>query len=57
MYKVGLFTETRHIRLRLTGRGKQKEEVRMLMDMEAGKLEELLGDDIFDEDDTPLESL
>ena len=45
------------IRLRLTGRGKQKEEVRMLMDMEAGKLEELLGDDIFDEDDTPLEIL
>ena len=39
------------IRLRLTGRGKQKEEVRMLMDMEAGKLEELLGDD------TPLEIL
>ena len=34
-----------------------KEEVRMLMDMEAGKLEELLGDDIFDEDDTPLEIL
>ena len=45
------------IRLRLTGRGKQKEEVRMLMVMEAGKLEELLGDDIFDEDDTPLEIL
>ena len=45
------------IRLRLTGRGKQKEEARMLMDMAAGKLEELLGDDIFDEDDTPLEIL
>lgn len=45
------------IRLRLTGRGKQKEEIRMLMNMEAGKLEELLGDDIFDEDDTPLEIL
>lgn len=45
------------IRLRLTGREKQKEEIRMLMNMEAGKLEELLGDDIFDEDDTPLEIL
>lgn len=45
------------IRLRLTGRGKNKEEVWMLMNMEAGKLERLLGDDIFDEDDTPLEIL
>lgn len=45
------------IRLRLTGRGKNKEEVQMLMNMEAGKLEKLLGDDIFDEDDTPLEIL
>ena len=45
------------IRLRLTGRGKNKGEVQMLMNMEAGKLEKLLGDDIFDEDDTPLEIL
>lgn len=45
------------IRLRLTGRGKNKEEVQMLMNMEAGKLEKLLGDDIFDEDDIPLEIL
>lgn len=45
------------IRLRLTGRGKNKDDVQALMDIESSKLENILGDDIFDEDDTPLEIL
>lgn len=45
------------IRLRLTGRGKNKNEVQVLMDIESNKLENILGNDIFDEDDTPLEVL
>ncbi len=45
------------IRLRLTGRGKKqkKEKVKALLDREKVKLEEILGEDIFSEEDTPLE--
>lgn len=43
------------IRLRLTGRGKDEEEIRSFMKAESANLEKILGDDIFDEDDTPLE--
>lgn len=45
------------IRLRLTGRGKDKEELEKIMADEKAKLEEVLGEDIFSEDDTPLECL
>lgn len=45
------------IRLRLTGRGKNKAEIQALMELEGGKLENMLGDDILDEADTPLEIL
>lgn len=43
------------IRLRLTGRGKDEEEIRFLIKIEATGLKKILGGDIFDEDDTPLE--
>lgn len=43
------------IRLRLTGRGKDEEEIRFLIKIEATSLKKILGGDIFDEDDTPLE--
>ena len=43
------------IRLRLTGRGQREEEVKKLLDCEKVKLEKILGDDIFSEDDVPLE--
>ena len=42
------------IRLRLTGRGQDKKEVRALLDSEKAKLEKILGEDIFCEEDTPL---
>lgn len=43
------------IRLRLTGRGQKEEEVKKLLECEKAKLEDILGEDIFSEDDTPLE--
>ncbi len=43
------------IRLRLTGRGQKREEIKTLLDREKVKLEEILGEDIFCEEDTPLE--
>lgn len=43
------------IRLRLTGRGQREEEVKKLLDCEKVKLEKILGDDIFSEEDVPLE--
>jgi len=43
------------IRLRLTGRGQSREEVKELLEREKTKLERILGNDIFGEDDTPLE--
>ena len=43
------------IRLRLTGRGQNKEEVKVLLEREKVKLEKILGEDIFGEEDTPLE--
>ena len=43
------------IRLRLTGRGQKEEEVKKLLEREKVKLESLLGEDIFSEEDTPLE--
>mgnify|MGYP000435271455 CR=1 FL=1 len=43
------------IRLRLTGRGQNREEVKVLLEREKVKLEEILGEDIFSEEDTPLE--
>ena len=43
------------IRLRLTGRGQNREEVKVLLEREKLKLEEILGEDIFSEEDTSLE--
>ena len=43
------------IRLRLTGRGQNREEVKVLLEREKVKLEKILGEDIFGEEDTPLE--
>lgn len=43
------------IRLRLTGRGREEAEVKAVMEREKKKLEEILGDDIFSEEDIPLE--
>ena len=45
------------IRLRLTGRGKDKEEVQSQISVEGCKLKYILGDAVFDEEDTPLEIL
>lgn len=45
------------IRLRLTGRGKDKEKLTHILDREKVKLEEILGDDIFSEEDVPLEMI
>ena len=45
------------IRLRLTGRGKDKEEVQSQISVEGCKLKYILGDAVFDEEDTPLEVL
>ena len=45
------------IRLRLTGRGKDKEEVQSRISVEGCKLKSILGDAVFDEEDTPLEIL
>lgn len=45
------------IRLRLTGRGKNKEEVQSQISVEGCKLKYILGDAVFDEEDTPLEIL
>ena len=45
------------IRLRLTGRGKHKEEVQSQISVEGCKLKYILGDAVFDEEDTPLEIL
>ena len=43
------------IRLRLTGRGHDRKEVETLLNREKAKLETILGEDIFSEEDTPLE--
>ena len=43
------------IRLRLTGRGQNKIEVESALNDEQAKLEAILGDDIFSEEDIPLE--
>lgn len=45
------------IRLRLTGRGQDKEEVMAMLAGESAKLEAILGEDILDEEDTPVELL
>jgi len=45
------------IRLRLTGRGKDKEEVKSQISVEGCKLKSILEDAVFDEEDTPLEIL
>jgi len=45
------------IRLRLTGRGENKKEVKNLLDREKVQLEKILGEDIVSEEDTPLEIL
>ncbi|MDD3037653.1 competence/damage-inducible protein A [Bacteroides sp.] len=45
------------IRLRLTGRGKDKTELANVLHCEKAKLEEILGDDIFSEEDIPLEMI
>lgn len=41
--------------LRLTGRGHDRKEVETLLNREKAKLETILGEDIFSEEDTPLE--
>lgn len=43
------------IRLRLTGRGQNKEEIETVLNQEKTKLEKILGDDIFSEEDESLE--
>ena len=45
------------IRLRLTGRGQNKIEVESALNDEQAKLEAILGDDIFSEEDIPLEEI
>lgn len=45
------------IRLRITGRGKDKKMVNDSLNDSSMKLKQILGDDIFSEDDTPLEVL
>ena len=45
------------IRMRLTGRGHDRKEVETLLNREKAKLETILGEDIFSEEDTPLEVL
>lgn len=45
------------IRLRLTGRGQNKKEVEGLITCEGAKLKVILGEDILDEEDTPIETL
>lgn len=45
------------IRLRLTGRGKDKARLVNILNREKVKLEEILGEDIFSEEDTPLEMI
>ncbi len=45
------------IRLRLTGRGQSKEEIKSLIDDASVRLKAILGDDIFDEEDAPLERI
>lgn len=43
------------IRMRLTGRGHDRKEVETLLNREKAKLETILGEDIFSEEDPPLE--
>lgn len=45
------------IRLRLTGRGKDKARLVNILNREKVKLEEILGEDIFSEEDIPLEMI
>lgn len=45
------------IRLRLTGRGQNRSEVEACVNTESAKLEAILGEDILDEEDTPIEIL
>ncbi|CAK7019233.1 MAG: Nicotinamide-nucleotide amidohydrolase PncC [Bacteroides fragilis] len=45
------------IRLRLTGRGQNRSEVEACVNTESAKLEVILGEDILDEEDTPIEIL
>ena len=45
------------IRLRLTGRGQNRSEVEACVNTESAKLEAILGEDILDEEDTPIETL
>ena len=45
------------IRLRLTGRGQNRSEIEACVNTESAKLEAILGEDILDEEDTPIEIL
>lgn len=45
------------IRLRLTGRGAEEEDIKKLIAAESAKLKVILGEDILDEEDTPIEVL
>ena len=52
--QIGRLPKPGIIRLRLTGRGQNREEVKVLLEREKVKLEKILGEDIFGEEDTPL---
>lgn len=45
------------IRLRLTGRGQNRSEIETCINNESSKLKSILGEDILDEEDTPIETL
>lgn len=53
--KLAYLPKTGIIRLRLTGRGQNKEEIETILNQEKTKLEKILGDDIFSEEDESLE--
>ena len=53
--KLAYLPKLRIIRMRLTGRGHDRKEVETLLNREKAKLETILGEDIFSEEDTPLE--
>lgn len=55
--KLAYLPQSGIIRLRLTGRGQSKEALKATLEKETGKLEEILGDDLFTEEDMPLEMI
>lgn len=55
--KLAYLSKPGLIRLRLTGRGQNRSEVEACVNTESAKLEAILGEDILDEEDTPIEIL